>query len=264
MTRFVRSGLRLAAASLVVAGLVATAAASSEAASSPSITVSPNTGLHNKQVVKISGSGFSKNTDLAIVECNPSVFSANPKACNAAGAIQLKTGSGGSFPATNFTVVAGKVGDGQCGTSPSTATCYIFASPPNNTSFANVGDSTIKFTVTTIAVKPSTKLHGGEAVSVTGQGFSARVALDITECTPAVLNGASTKTACTKKHMVAVTATAAGRLGPTTFKVVSGQVGNGNCGTTAKTLTCYIRVAPVKVTGINVATAAVKFALPTM
>jgi hypothetical protein len=262
MTRFVRGALRLAAASLVVAGLVTTTAVASEALSLPSITVSPSAGLHNGQVVKISGSGFPKNTDLAVVECNPTVFTGSPKACNAAGAIQLKTGSGGSFPATNFTVVAGKVGDGSCGTKAADATCYIFVSPPKNTSFTNVGDSTLKFSV--IAVKPSANLHGGAAVSLSGQGFSAKVALDVTECTPAILTGASSTTACTTKHMVAVTASAAGGFGPTTFKVVSGKVGNGNCGTTARTLTCYVRVAPAKARGLNVATAAVKFMLPTM
>ena len=264
MTSFVRGVLRLVAASLVVAGLATTAATASGAASGPAITVTPSTGLHNREIVKISGSGFSKNTDLAIVECNPSVFGGSPKACDAAGSIQLKTGSGGSFPATNFTVLAGKVGDSVCGTNAANATCYIFVSPPNNTSFANVGDATIKFTVPSIAVKPASKLHGGEVVSVTGQGFSAKVALDITECTPALLSGTSTTNACTTKHMVAVTATAAGRFGPTTFKVVSGKVGKGNCGTTAKTLTCYVRVAPAKATGLNIATAAVKFSMPAM
>jgi hypothetical protein len=80
-----------------------------------------------------------------------------------------------------------------------------------------------------------------------------------------VLTGASPKTVCTKKHMVAVTTTSAGRFGPTTFKVVSGKVGNGNCGTTARTLTCYVRVSPVRATTVvNTAVTQIKFKMPAM
>jgi hypothetical protein len=39
------------------------------ASAAPSITVSPSTGLHNGQTVTVSGSGFTKNGSVYIVEC---------------------------------------------------------------------------------------------------------------------------------------------------------------------------------------------------
>ncbi len=53
-----------------------------------------------------------------------------------------------------------------------------------------------------------------------------------------------------------------GTFPKTSFRVITGKVGDGSCGTTTKNLTCYIFVSEPSVTSTVDAHAAIKFAKP--
>ncbi len=79
-------------------------------ASAPSgtITVTPSTGLVDGQTVQVSGSGFQKNLDLAIIECGPvQPFPARSPWRSATCtyyAVTVTTDANGNFAAQAFTV----------------------------------------------------------------------------------------------------------------------------------------------------------------
>ncbi|HVA69987.1 MAG TPA: neocarzinostatin apoprotein domain-containing protein [Acidimicrobiales bacterium] len=92
-------------------------------------------------------------------------------------------------------------------------------------------------TVPKLVVKPSTKLHNGERVQVSGRGFKPGDSVYIVEC----LFSAKGAAGCNISGAIPATITAAGILPKKTFKVITGKIGNGKCGTKASNLkTCAI------------------------
>jgi hypothetical protein len=88
-----------------------------------------------------------------------------------------------------------------------------------------------------LVVTPSTNIHNGEKVRVTGSGFTPGDSVYVVECL------ASTKGAagCNIAGAIGVTITATGLLPKTSFKVITGKIGNGKCGTKTSNLkTCAI------------------------
>jgi Neocarzinostatin family len=87
----------------------------------PTVTVTPNTGLTNGQTVKVAWQYFSKtkNTFLAIVECNKLVLTdQNASHCDTGHAVII---GDGTTPAPSkghhsFKARTGKIGDKPCGT----------------------------------------------------------------------------------------------------------------------------------------------------
>lgn len=123
-------GLRVAVsvAVLVVTGLSSGLVnlASASATSVPKLVVTPSTNLHNKELVRVTGSGFKPGDSVYVVEC---LLSAKGAAgCNISAAIPATITATGLLPRTTFKVLTGKIGNGKCGTRTSNLkTCAISA-----------------------------------------------------------------------------------------------------------------------------------------
>ena len=92
-------------------------------------------------------------------------------------------------------------------------------------------------TVPKLVVTPSTNIHNGELVKVTGSGFKPGDSVYVVECL-ATTKGAA---GCNIAGAIAATITPGGLLPRTTFKVITGKIGNGKCGTRTSNLkTCAI------------------------
>lgn len=108
-----------------------------------------------------------------------------------------------------------------------------------------------------IVVTPSVGLHNGEKVKVRGAGFKPKDSVFIVEC----LATAKGQAQCDISTVVAVTVNAKGVLPVTTFKVKTGKIGSGKCGTTLKNLrSCAVSVGNVR--GKDSTSARITFARP--
>jgi Neocarzinostatin family len=81
-------------------------------------------------------------------------------------------------------------------------------------------------------VAPATNLKKGEAVTVTGSGFTPGDTVYVVEC----LKNAKGEAGCDISIAVPATITAGGALPKTKIKVTTGKIGSGKCGTTAGNL----------------------------
>jgi len=232
----------VAAAALVMGGMALFGALSAGATSTPTISITPNTGLTNGQTVQVTGSGFAPNLGVgstAAVEC---IGTANTTAGCDVVHYSLVTSDANGNVSFSFTVETGTVGNGTCGTSAADATCLITVgtvSPPATLAYA-----TITFASGTPApfvhASPNTDLTNGASVTVTGSDFTPGDSVYAVEC----LATATTAAGCDTATATPITVAADGTLPATTFKVVTGTVGTGPCGTTAANLSsCVIEVA---------------------
>lgn len=90
-----------------------------------------------------------------------------------------------------------------------------------------------------VVIKPSGGLKNGQTVRVTGTGFTPKDQVFVVEC----LAKASGQADCDTATATPATITAKGVLPPTKFKVVTGAIGTGTCGTKAADLkNCAISV----------------------
>jgi len=277
MNRFMTS---LSAVVLVLGAVALTGIASAGADGTPTVTITPNTGVTNGQVLVVTGTGFSSGGYLAMVECASSATTS--AGCNLSAMVTFTVNADGTIPATNFPAQSGTVGNSSCGTSATDATCAIvvgtllgvqlanatftFAAAttsttttttPSTTTTTTPSTTTTMFTPRTLTVRPSTGLKNGASVTVSGAGFTAADHVYIVEC----LVGSSSSSGCNLKGVKAVTISETGVLPATTFKVVAGKVGNGTCGTTRANLSrCAISVA--NATKGDSKVARITFALP--
>ena len=81
---------------------------------------------------------------------------------------------------------------------------------------------------TTLTAKPNANLTNGQSVTVKGTGFTPKDHVYLIEC----LRTATGEAGCDLSTATAVTVKADGNIPPTAFKVVTGKIGNGTCGTT--------------------------------
>jgi neocarzinostatin family protein len=260
----------VAAALALVGGLVGAGVASAAHESprtGPTVVVTPSTGLTNGQVVMVSGSGFNPGDSVFILQCqNPPT---GQSSCNVGGVVPATIDGSGNLPSTSFTVKTGVYGTTTCGTSSSDASnCVIevgniaetdvgaapitFAAPSTTTTTTPTSSTTTTTptatTTTTLlispaprrlAVAPSTSLRNNEHVTVTGSGFTPGDHVFVIECR----RGATGQKGCDLATLKAVTVSSSGHLPRTTFKVVTGKVGNGRCGTSrANRASCDVSV----------------------
>jgi len=107
-----------------------------------------------------------------------------------------------------------------------------------------------------LTVTPSLGLHNGTTVKVSGKGFKAKDQLYIVEC----LRVATGQGGCSISVLVPVVVGAAGTFSAVKFKVFTGKVGPGRCGTSAATLkSCAISAG--NASGGDTASAPIVFAL---
>jgi hypothetical protein len=109
----------------------------------------------------------------------------------------------------------------------------------------------------TITVKPAKGLTKGQTVTVSGKGFTPGDSVFVVEC----LATTTGETGCDVSTATAAKISATGALPATKFKVVTGKVGSGKCGTKASNLKkCDIDVG--NASGKDSATAPVVFKKP--
>jgi hypothetical protein len=250
MKRFVTS---IAAGAMMVGSL--TVFASTIASAAGVLTATPNTGLTNGQVIKVSGSGFAPNESVYVIECIASATSA--AACDLNTATPATTDANGALPATNFKMATGVIsGTTTCGTSSSdsnncivsvgtslgtdtAATPVTFAAPTSTTTTTTTTTTPKASGPRRVIVKPSVLLHNGQNVRVSGSGFKPRDHVYVVECLATVRSSAQCNLATLKPETI----TGGGLLPALTFKVRTGKIGTGTCGTKATNLkSCVISV----------------------
>ena len=86
-----------------------------------------------------------------------------------------------------------------------------------------------------LVVTPALNLKNGETVTITGTGFKPGDTVFLVECQRTAKGQAGCNTPTTSLPPTA-TISASGKLPKTKFKVTTGKVGPGNCGTKASNL----------------------------
>jgi len=115
-------------------------------------------------------------------------------------------------------------------------------------------DSASATAVPKLVVTPSTKLHNGELVNVTGTGFKVGDSVYVVECLASAKGAAQ----CNTLGAIPATINTKGQLPRTTFKVITGKIGDGKCGTKKSNLTtCAISAG--NITGGDSAVARITF-----
>jgi len=108
-----------------------------------------------------------------------------------------------------------------------------------------------------LVVTPSTGLKNHSSVTVSGTGFKPKDSVYITECQA----NAKGEAGCNIDTAVPVTITSKGLLPKTKFKVITGTIGNGKCGTAASNLK-KCAVSAGNVSGGDSAVFKITFAAP--
>lgn len=244
-----RIATSIAAGAMMIGSLLVVATTNASAAGS--LTITPNTGLTNGQVIKVSGAGFQPNEAVYVIECIATATSA--ASCDLQTATAATTDANGALPITNFPVATGVIsGATTCGTSAADASNCIVSvgtSLGADTAFAPITFAIPSTTTTTtipksrvprhVVVRPATNLHNGEGVRISGAGFKPHDHVYVVECLATVRGSAQ----CDLKTLRPETITARGTLPALTFKVRTGKIGTGTCGTkTANLKSCVISV----------------------
>ena len=248
MRRILRS---IAVGTMILGGLTSLGVATASAAG-PTITVTPNTGLVNGQSVAVTGSGFMANETVYALECKATA--ASQADCSLATATPSTTSATGTV-SMNFSVVTGSISSTTCGTSSSDlSNCAIVVGavpPATDQALGAITFALPSPTTTTTAppvkigprkfhVAPAAGLKNGSSVRVSGTGFKPHDQVYVVEC----LATSKSQAGCDLKTLKPVKITATGVLPAFKFKVVTGKIGNGSCGTKASNLkSCAISVA---------------------
>ncbi len=243
----------------MILGGVAVMGAATASAAGPAITVTPNTALLGGASVSVSGTGFQANETLYALECINLGASTNQTDCDT-NTVAIATSSATGTFTTSVTVVAGTISStaspSTCGTSATDLTnCAIVVSTNPPSADAAIAPITFAMpvatttTTTTVPVNhgprrfhvaPSTRLKNGSKVKISGTGFKAGDHVYVVEC----LANSTSEAGCDLKTLHPVTITGSGVLRSFTFKVLTGKIGNGTCGTKASNLkSCSISVA---------------------
>ncbi|HTR71073.1 MAG TPA: neocarzinostatin apoprotein domain-containing protein [Mycobacteriales bacterium] len=231
-----RAGLGLAAAGvmagtmLIPATLIATPPA--VAAPAPSMSASPNLGLHDGESVTVTGSNFAASKAFYMVQCSGSTQAD----CDTSNLVTGTTGSDGSLSAS-FTVHTGSIGAGTC-TSTSTSCVIAATTDPNPSDTAAAARAPISFGQSgpSITVSPHKDVKSGSTVKVSGSGFPANKVLYVLECSS--LTG---QAGCDVSTLNSSAKTdKSGAFSKVKVKVHTGKVGNKSCNAGG---TCYIAAA---------------------
>jgi hypothetical protein len=108
-----------------------------------------------------------------------------------------------------------------------------------------------------LVVTPRTGITNGKSVLVSGTGFKPKDMVYITEC----LATAKGEAQCDIETATPVKISATGVLKKTKFKIVTGTIGSGKCGTKASNLrSCAVSAG--NISGKDTATTDIVFALP--
>jgi hypothetical protein len=238
----------IAIGALALGGLASLGAATASAAG-PAITVTPFTALTAGQTVSVVGTGYTPGLTLYAIECLATATSIT--GCDTASATLVTESATGTFTQA-FVVVTGTVGNGTCGTTSSDLTCIVEVADQAQTNSAAAPITfalPVATTTTTLPVKigprrfhvtPVKNLKNGSKVRVSGTGFKPGDQVYVIEC----LATSTSEAGCDLKTLHPVKINAKGVLAAFNFKVVTGKIGNGTCGTKTSNLkSCSISVA---------------------
>jgi hypothetical protein len=167
---------------LVVAAsatLVATFLAG-EGTAAPAVTASPNTALHDLQVVQIAGTEYPPNASVTISQCQ--LFGNAPGGvCYGATRTVVTTDATGAF-STPF-VVRRVIVEATSSVDCATAACGIAAGPAGPVLVAPLTfDAAVPPAQPIVSVAPATDLTDSVVVHVSGAGFSPDRAVTVTQC----------------------------------------------------------------------------------
>ena len=231
--------LRVGALGVAAAAIVVPATAAHAVA--PSITVAPNTGLHDGDVVSVSGSNFANaSTAFSIVECSDSNPGAHCVAdCDVTPHTGGTTDASGNVPATNFTVHEGAIGSNgaTCPPSASGGICFIAVSTDGGGADSAIAPITFVMPPS-ITAKPSTGVTDGQTIKVSGKHFLANKPVAIVSCSSATnsskcdvgnvsLSGTTNASGSFKNDPLKVATTASGgkcKAGKTCFIVATTDI----------------------------------------
>jgi hypothetical protein len=105
------------------------------------LVATPSTGLSNHQTVKVTGTGFTPNDQVFLIECVAS--STNQAGCDLGSATMVTVSAKGVLPPTAFMVLTGTIGNGKCGTTAANAgACAVNV---GNASGGDTAQALIKF-----------------------------------------------------------------------------------------------------------------------
>ena len=203
------------------------------------VTVTPISGLRTDQTVAVAGSGFTSGERLVVSECL--VGAARSSQCAASQSVTTRASVRGDLSRTLITVVTGTVGDGTCATTrTSLSSCEVRVSSGART----LATRTLSFSPDVLgrdfSVTPSSDLRAGEIVTLRGTGFTPGDKVFFAEC----LVGALAESRCATSTFKSVKITRSGAFPLTHLTLVTGRVGAGTCGTSARDATaCDIAVA---------------------
>lgn len=248
----------IALGTIVLTAFVMYGGAAANAASSLSVT--PSTNLTNGQIIAVAGTGFTPNDSVYVIECLATTTATSQK-CDLATATATTVSPTGGVMA-KFAVATGVIfGSTTCGTNASDATNCIVA--VGNINGGDTGATPITFAVssaTTTTTTPTTTttttkfnpgprhfyvspvagLKNNSRVKVWGTGFKPGDHVNVIECLASVKSSAQ----CDLKTHKALTVNGRGVLPTTMFKVVTGRIGTGTCGTKPSNLkSCVIYVS---------------------
>jgi hypothetical protein len=249
MKRFISS---IAIGAMILGGVAAMGAATASAAG-PSITITPNTALTNGEAVSIVGAGYAAGDTLFALECLATAT--NVTGCDTGTAVPVTEAADGTFTQPFDVKTETTIGSSSCGTTATDlSNCIIEVATMSQ---SDVAGAPITFaapvagttTTTTVPVNhgprklhvaPTTGLKNGSKVKVSGTGFKVGDHVFVVEC----LATSTSEAGCDLKTLKAVTITGSGVLHAFSFKVLTGKIGNGSCGTKKSNLkSCSISVA---------------------
>src|SRR5579862_3939397 len=178
-----RAALCLAAIG-VAAGAALVPASQSLAATAPSLSLNPSSGLHDGESVTVTGSHFAPNKTYYMLQCSGSTEAE----CAIGSLVNGSTSASGAFT-TSFTVHTGAIGSGTCNAT-STNCLLVTTTDTNPSDTAAAAKVTLKFGAQTkgpaITVTPDTAVKNNAVVSVSGSGFPKNQPLYLVECSSLV------------------------------------------------------------------------------
>jgi hypothetical protein len=181
--RSVRVWMTLVAVTAATAGSMLAGPSANAAAALPVVKVSPSTGLADLQQVTVTGTGFSPNVQIGVIECRPGALS-EPD-CDLSTVVLVQADKHGAFTLKRsvrrlITVASSKI---DCADA---AGCIVGAGNVGNLEQANgqtiFFDPKIPPKVPKITVTPNTKLIDHQLIGVTGKGFAPSTSVSVAEC----------------------------------------------------------------------------------
>jgi hypothetical protein len=149
-----------------------------------SITVTPDTGLHDLQTVTVSGSSFAAGKSLSVAQCRI-VNGTTAGVCYGATRVDVTTDGSGAFTMAfvvrRLIVESGSPVD--CASAPDT--CGIAVDGPASGSLVVAPlsfDASVPAAPPTLTVTPDRDLADGASVTVTGAHFTPSAAVDLRQC----------------------------------------------------------------------------------